>query len=94
MKKAIIAAVVCFLFCGATIGFAETSKPPYLNPQKKAYYKPMIGGMCKKCDNVFTFSGYQLENEKTAKCPYCKHEQNLEEACNRYGETMMSKKKK
>lgn len=84
MKKTIIVMVVFLLLCGYTGLFAK-DLPSYLNPKSSMYRKALIGGICEKCGRTFTFSGYQLDNNKVGACPYCKHEQSLKEACNRYG---------
>jgi len=95
MKKTIgiIVLALAFLLGGYAGLFAE-DLPSCLNPENKEYHKPVIGGLCEKCGKTFTFSGDQLDHEKMGACPYCKHEQNLKEACNRYGIAHLSAKKK
>ena len=86
--------MVVFLLLGGCTELFAKDIPSCLNPASSAYRQPVIGGICEKCGKTFTFSGYQLDNDKWAACPYCKYEQNLKEACNRYGETRLPNKKK
>ncbi len=95
MKKVITILVMATVFILG--GYAELfakDLPSCLDPASKVYNQPAIGGICEKCGKTFTFSGYQLNTEKSGTCPYCKHEQNLKEACNRYGEANSPDKKK
>lgn len=93
MKKSIIV-IVAVLFLGGYVGIFAQDIPSCLDPQSKDYQKPLIGGMCGKCGKTFTFSGYQLNINKIGNCPYCKYEQSLKDACNRYGEANMPGKNK
>ena len=93
MKKTIIAMMACLLLGGYTELFAK-DLPSCLDPESKEYSRPAIGGLCEKCGKTFTFSGYQLDHGKRAPCPYCKHEQSLKDACNRYGEAYLPNQKK
>ena len=95
MKRAATALIIgAFLILIGHDELSAKGPPACLNPARKAYKQPVIGGICEKCGKTFTFSGHQLDNEKSGTCPYCKHEQNLKEACNRYGEANSPVKKK
>ncbi len=77
MKK-IIFLLVCLMLAGC----ATTEY--YTNPNSQDYYQQRLGGLCEKCNRVFTFSGYQLNNQENITCPYCGQEQSLQMASNRY----------
>ena len=95
MKKTItILVMAAVLVLGGCAELFAKDLPSCLDPENKEYNKPVIGGICENCGKQFTFSGYQLDNNKTAACPYCKHVQNLKDACNRYGEAHLLKNKK
>ena len=95
MKKAtaILVMAAVLILGGYTALFAK-DVPSCLDPASRAYREPAIGGICEKCGKTFTFSGYQLDHDKTGTCPYCKHEQSLKDACNRYGEAYLPKNQK
>lgn len=90
MKRTIIAVMACLLLGGYTELFAK-DLPSCLDPESKEYSQPAIGGLCEKCGKTFTFSGDQLNNKKIGNCPYCKCEQSLKDACNRYGAAYLPK---
>jgi len=93
MKKTILLVVVCFLFVGCAALFAE-DQPSCLNPAHSDYNKPLIGGMCGKCGKTFMLSGAQINSGKIGACPYCGYQQNLKDACNRYGMATKAKEGK
>ena len=84
MKKMVIVLMVC-LFFGGQIGAFASSKPSHLNPEKRAYRRPLIGATCDQCYNTFMISGEQLDSVEIGNCPYCGAKQNLKDAVNRYG---------
>lgn len=84
MKKTIIV-IMGFILLGAYAELCAKDLPSCLNPKSKEYSQSVIGGICEKCGMTFTFSGYQVDHDKSAACPYCKYKQSLKEACNRYG---------
>lgn len=93
MEKIILVVMVFFLLSGCVELFAK-DLPSCLNPESKEYRAMVIGGTCEECGKTFTFSGYQLDHDKNAACPYCKHEQSLKGACNRYGAAYLPENQK
>lgn len=90
MKKIIIAVLVCLLLSGQLAVFAKsTSNPKFLDPNSRAYHKPMLGAICDNCYSTFMISGYQLDNVEDGVCPYCGSEQNLKDAANRYSHSKL-----
>ena len=95
MKKTItILVMAVVLILGGYAELFAKDLPSCLDPKSKEYNQPVIGGICEKCGKEFTFSGYQLDHNKKAACPYCKYEQSLKEACNRYGAAYVVTSKK
>lgn len=86
--------MVAFLLLGGYAELFAKDLPSCLDPGSKEYRQAVIGGTCEKCGKTFTFSGHQLNNDKKAACPYCKHEQSLKEACNRYGAAYLPENQK
>ena len=95
MRKAVtILVMAAVLILGGCAALFAKDVPACLDPANRAYRDPVIGGICEKCGKAFTFSGYQLDHDKIGTCPYCKHEQGLKDACNRYGEAYLPKNQK
>jgi len=82
MKKIIIALLVCIFLTGCFRSFRSAEY--YTDPNSKGYFVSEFGAMCSYCSKDFTASMHQLDNAKTANCPFCGVEQNLEEATKRY----------
>ena len=89
-KAATILIMAALLVLGGHSELFARKLPACLNPESAEYNQPAIGGICGKCGNIFTFSGYQLEHNRRAACPYCGHKQDLKDACNRYSKVLLS----
>ena len=56
----------------------------YTDPSSPGYTEAHYAGLCEVCGRVFYFSAAQWNSSPTATCPYDGHEQNLQQANNRY----------
>lgn len=60
----------------------------YKRSDSPGYNETHWGGLCEKCNRMFTFSTAQYDQEQYITCPYCGYEQDLRMASKRYNYEM------